>query len=78
MNAPQPGRLKFKAKTDLKPISGAPVVNEYGAVIAIISVSQDEGQRELAISIEALRHIWRDMPADLLASPKFARIFYTN
>ncbi len=47
--------------------SGAPVVDQQGRVIAVISQRQDEGRRGLAISLHGLQAIWPEMPQELWA-----------
>ena len=47
--------------------SGAPVVDETsGDVLGVISQRRGEGKKGLAISIEALKEIWRERPKPLL------------
>ncbi len=46
--------------------SGAPVVDENGKVLGVISTRLGKGERGLAISIEALKKIWNDMPDGLI------------
>lgn len=45
--------------------SGSPLINESGKAIGFISYKQDKTNRGLAFSIEALRHIWLEMPEQL-------------
>ena len=50
-----------------KGYSGSPVIDQAsGKVIAVASHRQAEGLRGNAISIDALSHIWPDLPADLI------------
>jgi hypothetical protein len=47
--------------------SGSPVIEKNsGNVLAIVSHRQNEGERGLAISIEAVEKIWSEMPSGLL------------
>ncbi|EFO82076.1 GUN4-like protein [Oscillochloris trichoides DG-6] len=48
--------------------SGSPVCIADGTVIGVMITSEGE-QQGRAISIEALRYIWPEMPPDLLAAP---------
>ena len=63
--------LKIEDDYQLQPgYSGSPVVNEHsGEVLGIVSHRQGQGERGLAISIEALPNIWPDMPPNLLLQP---------
>lgn len=58
--------LKKNNNFDLQPgYSGSPVVDQTSkSVLGIVSHRQGEG-RGLAISIEALREIWQNMPSEL-------------
>lgn len=48
--------------------SGSPIVDAAsGCVIGIVSNREGEGKRGLAISIEAVVHIWKGMPASMFA-----------
>jgi len=60
--------LKIEDDYQLQPgYSGSPVVDEIsGEVLGIVSHRQGQGERGLAISIEALPNIWPDMPVHLL------------
>jgi len=50
--------------------SGGPVIEQAsGKVIGVIAIREGAGQKGIAISIAALSHIWRDMPAGLFAPP---------
>ncbi len=51
--------------------SGAPLLETAsGAVIGVISIRQNAGQRGLAISVSALDLIWPHHPPDLFETPK--------
>ncbi len=56
-------RLKILDDYGLQPgFSGCPVIdNDSGAVIAIVSDREGDGKKGLAISIEALETLWKDM-----------------
>jgi hypothetical protein len=56
------------SKYSLQPgYSGSPVIDEQtGATIGVISQSEGIGRQGLAISIEAVRKIWREIPDSLL------------
>lgn len=60
--------LKITGDYYLQPgYSGSPVVDETsGHVIAIISHRYGEGEKGLAISVEALKRIWKEIPSSLL------------
>ena len=47
--------------------SGSPAVDEYGNVIGVVNTRRGEGKTGVAISIEALRKVWPEMPRDLFA-----------
>jgi|GEM_PF-5655316 len=45
--------------------SGSPVIDKDGYVVAIVSTAQSTGQRGTAISVEALKAIWSNIPPGL-------------
>lgn len=61
--------LKIEDDYQLQPgYSGSPVVDQgSGLVLGIVSHRQGQGERGLAISVEAVGQIWPDMPANLLS-----------
>jgi chaperonin GroEL len=54
--------------------SGSPVVDEYGNVIGVVNTRRGEGKTGVAISIEALRKVWPEMPRDLFAQNRVGGI----
>lgn len=62
--------LKIEDDYQLQPgYSGSPVLDQAsGTVLGVVSHRQGQGERGLAISVEALPKLWPEMPENLLAS----------
>lgn len=61
--------LWIKGDRQLEPgCSGAPVIDEQGKVLGVVTHLSSKGSRGLAVSMIALRSIWRDMPVGLFDS----------
>ncbi|WP_220198094.1 SUMF1/EgtB/PvdO family nonheme iron enzyme [Ktedonospora formicarum] len=68
--------LEVTDKFTLQPgYSGSPVVNEDDHVIGIVNTRRGEGKTGVAISVEALRSIWQEMPASLFKQDNKHRRF---
>jgi hypothetical protein len=52
--------------------SGSPVVNGNGHVVAVVNMREGEGISGTAISVEALKTVWSDMPPHLFWQPRLA------
>jgi len=50
-------------------LSGGPMVNEAGQVLAVISCKEGEGKAGFAVSIEALTHIWQLTATETVTIP---------
>jgi len=68
-----PGVEEAQGRSLLPGYSGGPVLDKQYRVIGVVSVSQDEGKRGLAIDISALKLVWADMPPGLIAHQPEAR-----
>ncbi len=59
-----------------KGYSGAPVVDsKKGCVLGIATDMEQQGQKGLAISVEALKEIWPEVPPELLDPPKVPKVY---
>jgi hypothetical protein len=70
--------LRIEGEYYLQPgYSGSPVINQAsGCVLSVVTHQIGKGEKGLAISIEALRKIWQEMPSGLISkspSPQASR-----
>ncbi|MGH7495990.1 MAG: serine protease [bacterium] len=73
--------LEIKGDNHLQPgFSGAPVIDEKSnEVIAIVNQRKGEGQKGLAISVEALLKLWPELPEALRSSLQISpKVFFPN
>ncbi|MGD1704059.1 Ig-like domain-containing protein [Dapis sp. BLCC M229] len=61
-----------------KGYSGAPIVDsKQNCVLGVATDMEGNGERGRAISVEALKEIWPDLPPELLDIPKFPKYYFT-
>ena len=61
-----------------KGYSGAPVVDsKQNCVLAVATDMEEKGKSGRAISVEALKEIWLDLPPEVFEEPRFPKYYFT-